>query len=97
MSTRYTQEPSQIDYHADAQARRVERARTLIDPGDVLSVIDSRIAAEPDPARHPLYGLVLFYLDRVHAVDGGLLYDQFKALVLSAIDTCVDDLLQMED
>jgi hypothetical protein len=31
VSTRYTPEPSQIDYHADAQAQRVARAKALID------------------------------------------------------------------
>jgi hypothetical protein len=37
MSSRYTSEPAQIDYHADRQARRVEAARKQIDPGDVLA------------------------------------------------------------
>jgi hypothetical protein len=49
MSTRYTPEPSQIDYHADVQAQRVARTLKLIGPGDVLAVIDSRITAEADP------------------------------------------------
>jgi hypothetical protein len=64
MSSPYTPEPSQIDYHADVQAQRVARAKKQIDPGDVLAIIDARIAAEPDPKAHPLYGLVLFCLDR---------------------------------
>jgi hypothetical protein len=98
MSTRYTPEPSQIDYHADLQAQRVERARKLIDPADVLAVIDGRIAAESDPKAHPLYQLVCFFLDRQRAVDGGEFYDHFRQLVLSAIDTCLDDTLEaMED
>jgi len=71
MSTRYTPEPSQINYHADVQAQRVARAKKLIDPGDVLSIIDSRIAQEPDPRAHRLYPLVQFYLDCQTAVDGG--------------------------
>jgi hypothetical protein len=90
-------EPSQIDYHADAQARRVERARKSIDPGDVLSIVDSRLAQEPDPRAHPLYPLVQFYLDRQTAVDGGAFYDHCKRLVLAAIDTALDDLLALED
>jgi hypothetical protein len=86
MSTRYTPEPSQIDYHADVQAQRVERARKLIDPGDVIAVVESRLAAEADPAAHPLYNL-----------DGGQLFDRWHQLVLAAVDTCLDDLLEMED
>jgi hypothetical protein len=98
MSTRYTPEPSQIDYHADLQAQRVQRAKQLIDPGDVLSIIDSRLAQEPDPRAHPLYPLVQFYLDRQTAVHGGKFYDHCKRLVLAAIDTALDDVLEaMED
>jgi hypothetical protein len=97
MSTRYTPEPSQIDYHSEIQAQRVQRARKLIDPGDVLSIIDSRIAAEADPTQHPLYGLVLFCLNRQVAVHGGEFWDTWKQLVLAAIDTALDDVLAMED
>jgi hypothetical protein len=98
MSTRYSVEPSQIDYHADLQAQRVQRALQQIDPGDVLAVIDGRIAAEPDPKAHPLYTMVCFFLDRQRAVDGGQFYDQFRQLVLAAIDTCLDDALEaLED
>jgi hypothetical protein len=98
MSTRDSVEPSQIDYHADVQAQRVERALQQIDPGDVLAVIDGRIAAESDPKAHPLYTLVCFFLDRQRAVDGGAFYDTFRQLVLAAIDTCLDDVLEaMED
>jgi hypothetical protein len=96
MSTRYTPEPSQIDYHADVQAR-VARAKQLIDPGDVLSILDSRLAQEPDPRAHPLYPLVQFYLDRQVTVDGGAFYDHCKQLVLAAIDMALDDVLQGED
>jgi len=96
MSTRHTPEPSQIDYHADAQTQRVARAKALIDPGDVLSILDSRLAQEPDPRAHPLYHLVQFYLDRQIAVDGGAFYDHCKRLVLAAIDTALDDLLEIE-
>jgi hypothetical protein len=98
MSTRYILEPSQIDYHADVQARRVERALKQIDPGDVLAVIDSRIAAEPDPKAHPLYAMVCWHLERQRTpLDGGAFYDHWRQLVLAAIDTCLDELLAMED
>jgi hypothetical protein len=97
MSTRYTPEPSQVDYHADLQAQRVQRALQRIDPGDVLAVIDGRIAAESDPKAHPLYTLVCFFPDRQRAVDSGQFYDRFRQLVLAAIDTCLDERLASED
>jgi hypothetical protein len=89
--------PDEINYHDTQQIQRVEAARKRIDPGDVLSIIDSRLAQEPDPRAHPLYPLVQFYLDRQTAVDGGALYDHCKRLVLAAIDSCFDDLLELED
>jgi hypothetical protein len=89
--------PDEINYHEARQAQRVARAKQLIDPGDVLAIIDARIAAEADPTKHPLYGLVLFCLDRQVAVHGGEFFDRFRQLVLAAIDTALDDLLEMED
>jgi len=97
MSSRYTPEPSQIDYHADAQTQRVERARKRLDPSDILTRIDDTIASEGDPTKHPLYEMVLFFLDRQVAVNGGQFWDQWKQRVLAAIDTCLDDLLELED
>ena len=47
--------PDELNYHEACQAQRVQRALQQIDAGDVLAVIDSRIAAEPDPTQHPLY------------------------------------------
>jgi hypothetical protein len=88
--------PDEHNYHEARQIQRVERAKQLIDPGDVLAVIDRRLAEEPDPKAHPLYGLVLFCLDRQVAVHGGEFWDTWKRLVLAAIDTAVDDLLEME-
>jgi hypothetical protein len=89
--------PDETNYHEAREQQRVERARKLIDPGDVLSIIDRRIAEESDPKSHPLYGLVLFCLDREVAVHGGAFFDRFRQLVLAAIDTCLDDLLELED
>jgi hypothetical protein len=86
--------PDEHDYHADREQQRVEAAKKLIDPSDILSIIDSRIASEPDPTQHPLYGLVLFYLDRQVAVHGGEFWDTWKQLVLAAIDTALDDVLE---
>jgi hypothetical protein len=89
--------PDEHNYHEAQQAQRVARAKALIDPGDVLAIIDARIAAEPDPKAHPLYGLVLFCLDRQVAVHGGEFFDRFRQLVLCAISTALDDVLEMED
>jgi hypothetical protein len=98
MSTRYTTEPSQIDYHADVQACRVERARKLIDPGEVLALIDSRIAAEADLKAHPLYSLVAWHLEKcLTPMDGGQFFDHWRQLVISAINTALDELLERED
>jgi hypothetical protein len=49
--------PDEINYHEARQAQRVARAKALIDPGAMclLSILDSRIAQEPDPRAHPLY------------------------------------------
>ena len=92
-------EPSQTDYHADQQAQRVQRALTLIDPGDVLGHHRPRIAAEPDPTQHPLYAMVCWHLERcLTPLDGGQFFDGFRQRVLAAIDTCLDDVLEaMED
>jgi hypothetical protein len=81
----------------NVQAQCVQAAMKLIDLGDVLSVIDSRIAAESDPTQPPLYDLVMFCLDRQVAVHGGEFWDAWKQLVLAAIATCLDELLAMED
>jgi hypothetical protein len=89
--------PDEINYHEARQTQRVQAALQRIDPADVLAVIDDRIAAEADPKAHPLYTMVCFFLDRQRAADGGQFYDRFRQLVLAAIDTCLDDLLQMED
>jgi hypothetical protein len=87
--------PDDLNYHEAAQEERVRRALKQIDPGDVLAIIDSRIAAEADPRQHVLFPLVEFYLDRRTAVDGGALFDHCKQLVLAAIDTALDDALEI--
>jgi hypothetical protein len=89
-------EAETVDYHADRQVQRVERAKRLIDPSDVLIIVDSRLAAESDPKAHPLFGLVNFLLDGQPACDGGKLYDDLKRLVLAAIDTALDEALRRE-
>jgi hypothetical protein len=90
--------PDQIDYHAACEVRRVERAKALINPGDVLAIIDGRIAAFSDPTAHPLYAMVCWVLERqLTPLDGGQFFDRFKQLVLAAIDTCLDKVLAMEE
>jgi hypothetical protein len=94
MSTRYTPEPSQIDYHADIQVRRVERVLKQIDPGDVLSVIDEKVASESDPAKHPLYPLVCWHLEKcLTPLDGGQFFDRWRALIIDAINVCLNEAL----
>src|SRR5215475_5892688 len=88
--------PDEINYHEARQVQRVQAALQRLDPGDVLSLIDARIAAEPDPTQHPLYPMVMFFLYRQTAVDGGKLYDDWRRLILAAIDTAIDDLLETE-
>ena len=97
MSTRHPPYGSEfeIDYHREAQERRVQRARQLIDPGDVIAILESRLAAEADPKAHPLYNLVCWVLDQhVGPLDGGQLFDRWHQLVLAAVDTALDDALE---
>jgi hypothetical protein len=91
--------PDEINYHEARQQRRIDAARKVIDPGDVLAVIDRRIAAEADPQAHPLYAMVCWHLERcLTPLDGGQFFDRFRQLVLAAIDTTLDDVLEaMED
>jgi hypothetical protein len=90
--------PSEHDYHADRQQQRVEAVLKRLEIGDVLSIIDARIASEPDPKAHPLYELVNFLLDRQVAVDGAALYNRCRQLCLAAIDSALDDALEaLED
>jgi hypothetical protein len=86
--------PAEHDYHADREVQRVEAAKKRLDPSDILSILDGRIAAESDPSQHPLFPLVEFYLDRRIAVDGGAFFDRCKQLVLAAIDSALDDALE---
>jgi len=100
MSTRHIPYGSEfeIDYHREAQARRVERARKQLDPSDVLSVIDDLISAEPDPQKHPCFALVAWMLDqRVEPGHGGQFWDAWKVLAWQAIDRLVEARLQGED
>jgi hypothetical protein len=63
MSTHQIPEADQIDYHVDLHSRRAARALHRIDPGELLAVIDGKIAQEADPAKHPLYATEAIMLD----------------------------------
>jgi hypothetical protein len=88
----------QIDYHTDHHEERRRRALTSLALGDVLSEIDDLIAQEPDPSKHPCAALAAWLLERqLTPLDGGQLFDGWKALCLAAIDRLVAQRLQGED
>jgi len=88
----------QIDYHHDLCQQRREAAIKSLAVGDVLSQIDDLISQEPDPAKHPLYPMVLWLLDQALTPgSGGDFWDAWKRLALQAIDQLVDDALAEED
>jgi hypothetical protein len=91
--------PDEHNYHEAREQQRVQRALKLIAPGDVLAVIDRRIAQEADPAKHPLYHLVCWHLEKcLTPMDGGQFFDTFNTLVRMAVDSAIDDVLEvMED
>jgi len=89
--------PDDMNYHEAAQVERVKRAMALIDVGDIIAIVESRLAAEPDPRSHPLFPVINFLLDRQAAMDGGAFWDAWKQRCLVAIDTATDDLLERED
>jgi hypothetical protein len=99
MSTRHLPDPSdfEVDHAAAIHEERRRRALTALDVGDVLAQVDDLVASEPDPTKHPCYGLVAFLLDRQLAVHGGEFWDAWKALALQAIDRLVEARLQGQD
>jgi hypothetical protein len=99
MSTRHIPYPHDfdIDHAAAHHEERRRLALTALDVGDVLAQVDDLVASEPDPTKHPCYGLVAFLLDRQLAVHGGEFWDAWKALACQAIDRLVEARLQGED
>jgi hypothetical protein len=86
--------PDDMNYHAEVQVRRTERALKQLDPGDVLAVIDARIAAEPDPQAHPFYAMVRWHLEKcLTPLDGAQFFDACRRLVIDAINVCLDEAL----
>jgi hypothetical protein len=66
MSTHHLPYPSdfEVNHAASHHEDRRRQALQSIDVGDVLAQVDDLIASEPDPTKHPCYGLVAFLLDR---------------------------------
>jgi hypothetical protein len=99
MSTHHLPYPSdfEVNHAASHHEDRRRQALQSIDVGDVLAQVDDLIASEPDPTKHPCYGLVAFLLDRQLAVHGGEFWDAWKQVALRAIDQLVEVHLQAED
>jgi hypothetical protein len=99
MSTHHLPYPSdfEVNHAASHHEDRRRQALQSIDVGDVLAQVDDLISQESDVTLHPLYGLAAWLLDHTLACDGGELFDRCKALCLTAIDRCVDNVLSQED
>src|SRR5262245_11361806 len=99
MSRHHIPYPRDFDEDPTAAHHEERRRRAVrqLDPGDVIATIEDLVAQIADSQQHPLYHLVLFYLDRQTAVHGGAFFDGWKALVLTAIDRCVIEALRQED
>jgi hypothetical protein len=99
MSTRHLPYPPdfEIDHVAAHHEERRRRALQSLDVGDVLAQVDDLIAREADPAKHPLFPVVNWLLDRQGRVDGGAFWLQWQVLVDRAIEQLIEARLQGED
>jgi hypothetical protein len=99
MSTRHLPYPPDFDvnYHADREIQRVEAARKRLTVSDVLSVLDDKVAGLADETSHPCYHLVAWLLDKEGPVDGAAFWTRWQQLAEMAVDSCLDDLLEMGD
>jgi hypothetical protein len=79
--------------------RRYARAVTTIDPGDVIAEVESLVAQIIDPERHPLYGIVAYYLDSGGPDTGRqpwtleAMAAAYDRLVQAALSTLIDEKL----
>jgi hypothetical protein len=89
--------PDEHDYHAALCQQRRRRALQSLDVGDVIATVEETLAAEPDPAKHPLFPVVNWLLDRQGRVDGGAFWLQWQVLVDHAIEQLLEASLQGED
>jgi hypothetical protein len=71
--------------------RRYAMAVKMIDPGDVIAAVESLISQIIHPERHPLYGVVTYYLDAGGPHTGRRAWD-LEALT-AAYDRLVQDAL----
>jgi hypothetical protein len=89
--------PDEPDFHADLCQQRRRRALQSLDVGDVIATVEDALAQEADPAKHPLYPVANWLLDRQGRVDGGAFWLQWQVLVDQAIQRLVEARLQGED
>jgi hypothetical protein len=94
MSTLHYPDDFDIDYHADWQWQRQQAALRSLEIGDVLAAVDDLIAAEPDPAHHPLYSLVAHALDRTTQPGSAeSLHARLRRLIDHAIERLIEQRL----
>jgi hypothetical protein len=71
----------------------------MIDPGDVIAEVKSMVAQMIDPERHPLYGVVAYYLEAGGPETGRLPWNlealtaAYDRLVQAALDWLIDEKL----
>jgi hypothetical protein len=93
VSTRYTPEPSQIDYHADLAWQRRRLALAKIHPEDLLAAVMTELSERP-LQDHPLGPLVLWLLDKERTPGhGGELFDGLKQAVTAQVERLLDAVL----
>jgi hypothetical protein len=83
--------PDEIDYHADLQWQREQRALQSLSIADVLAEVDSLIAHIAEEQRHPLFSLVANALDkRVQCGTAQSLQTKYGKLIDHAIGRLVE-------
>jgi hypothetical protein len=98
MSTRHIPYPPDFEVNQTAALHEERRRRALqsLDVGDVIATVEDALATEPDPAKHPLFPVVNWLLDRQGRVDGGAFWLQWQVLVDHAIEQLLEARLQGE-
>jgi hypothetical protein len=101
--------PPDVDQNLDEEryAPRDALAVKKLDPGDVIAEVESMVAQIIDPAHHPLYGVVRYYLDaggpetgrrRWHLEALAAAYDRLvQAVLRRVIDATLADVGAWED
>jgi hypothetical protein len=94
MSSVHYPDDFEIDYHADWRWQREQAALKSLAVGAVLAEVEDLIAAEPDPAYHPLYHLVAHALD--HTTQPGSaegLLARYRRLIDHAVERLIEQRL----